>query len=83
MSLRSSQIETLNWAVTLEAGYGPFEAGDLAWRLNIQTRSAARRLKALVATGHLEVHQGETSNRRFYSLTNKGKEALASSGGSE
>jgi predicted ArsR family transcriptional regulator len=77
--LRPSQIETLKRVAMLTNRFGSVEAADLAWSLALTT-SAARRLKALVKTGHLQVEQGESANRRFYSLTNQGRTALQEAG---
>jgi DNA-binding MarR family transcriptional regulator len=80
-SLRASQIETLETSSELEAKFGPFEAGDLAWRIKVQTPAAARRLKGLVATGHMQVEPSESDHRRFYSLTDAGRSELSNQQG--
>lgn len=78
--LRTSQVEVLRLAVELQDKYGPFESGDLAWKLSIQTSSAARHLKGLVASGHMQVERSGPTRRRFYSLTELGHEALEGEG---
>lgn len=70
-------METLKLSAEIEATFGPFEAADLAWRLGrVQTPAAARRLKGLVATGHVAVEPSESDHRRFYRLTPAGKRVV-------
>jgi DNA-binding MarR family transcriptional regulator len=76
--LRASQLETLRVAAKLEDGFtGAFEAADLAWMLRARpsTASARSRLERLVGWGYLNADRS-TPHRVFYTLTDKGREAI-------
>jgi DNA-binding MarR family transcriptional regulator len=76
--LRPSQLETLKMAAKLEDGFtGAFEAADLAWRMrtHVTTASARARLNPLVKRGYLNADRS-TPHRVFYTLSDKGREAI-------